>query len=161
MLEFFIKSFSVFTGRFLHSLASGVTYTCPNFPEHSTDLSAPSRQAEGLGGVEGLARLAQVCERWISSACLCFALSRQEQERSQFRYAYSSFQIEYSRNLLFKSGDKLDEVYQGLIDRTRRLLDVPRLKTIFGRKRRCRKTAGGNGRLEKNPGWLCSRSDGF
>jgi hypothetical protein len=63
--------------------------------------------------------------------------------------AYSSFQIEYSRNLLFKSGDKLDEVYQGLIDRTRRLLDVPRFKTIFGRKHPCHKTAAGKGRLEK------------
>jgi hypothetical protein len=32
----------------------------------------------------------------------------------------------------------LDQVFQGLIDRTRRLLDVPTLKTIFGRKRlRC------------------------
>jgi hypothetical protein len=30
----------------------------------------------------------------------------------------------------------MDELYQGLIERTRRLLDVPRLKTIFGRKRR-------------------------
>jgi len=30
----------------------------------------------------------------------------------------------------------LDEVFQGLIDRTRRWLDVPVLKTIFGRKRR-------------------------
>jgi len=111
-------------------------------------MTALSRLAEGLGGAEGLARLAQVCERWIYSACLCFALSRQEQERSQFRYAFSSFQLEYSRNLLFKSGRKLDEVYQGLIDRTRRLLDVPRLKTIFGRKHRCHKTRAGDGRLE-------------
>src|SRR5215475_11817224 len=53
------------------------------------------------------------------------------------------------RNLLFKSGRQLDAVYQGLIDRTRRLLDVPRLKTIFGRKRRPRKTPARDGRLEK------------
>src|SRR5262249_60280634 len=43
----------------------------------------------------------------------------------------------------------LDAVYQGLIDRTRRLLDVPRLKTIFGRKRRPRRTPARDGRLEK------------
>jgi hypothetical protein len=43
-----------------------------------SDLSTLSRLAEGLGGVDGLVRLAQVCERWIYSACLCFALSRQE-----------------------------------------------------------------------------------
>jgi len=44
---------------------------------------------------------------------------------------------------------QLDEVYQGLIDRTRRLLDVPRLKTIFGRKQRPSKTKARDGRLEK------------
>jgi hypothetical protein len=114
-----------------------------------SDLVALGRLAEGLGGVGGLARLAQVCDRWIYSACLCFGLNRLEQQRSQFRYAYSSYQLEYSRNLLFKSGRKMDELYQGLIDRTRGLLDVPRLKTIFGRKGRPHKTPAGGGRLEK------------
>src|SRR5215469_17333153 len=38
---------------------------------------------------------------------------------------------------------------KGSLDRTRRLLDVPRLKTIFGRKRRPRKTPARDGRLEK------------
>jgi hypothetical protein len=87
--------------------------------------------AEGLDGPSGLARLAQVCDRWVYSACLCFALTQEQQQQSRFSYAYSSYQLEYSRNLLFKSGRQLDEVYQGLIDRTRRLLDVPRLKTIM------------------------------
>jgi hypothetical protein len=50
---------------------------------------------------------------------------------------------------LFKSGRQLDSVYQGLIDRTRRLLDVARLKTIFGRKQRPSKTQARDGRLEK------------
>src|SRR5262249_18082712 len=66
-----------------------------------------------------------------------------------FHYAYWCYQLEYSRNLLFKSGRQLDQVYQGLIDRTRRVLDVPRLKTIFGRKRRPRQTPAREGRLEK------------
>ena len=56
---------------------------------------------------------------------------------------------EYSRNLLFKSGRQLNAAYQGLIDRTRRVLDVPRLKTIFGRKHRPRQTQAREGRLEK------------
>ena len=83
------------------------------------------------------------------SACLCYALSREQQQRSEFRYAYSCYQLEYSRNLLFKSGRQLDEVYQGLIDRTRRVLDVRRLKTIFGRKSRPSRTRKQDGRLEK------------
>jgi len=41
-----------------------------------------------------------------------------------------------SRNLLFKRGTTLDEVYENLLDRTRRALDVKTLKTIFGRKYR-------------------------
>src|SRR5262249_36921320 len=97
----------------------------------------------------GLARLAQVVDRWVYSACLCFAFSREQQQRSGFHYAYWCYQLEYSRNLLFKSGRQLEAVYQGLIDRTRRVLDVPRLKTIFGRKRRARKTPARDGRLEK------------
>jgi len=114
-----------------------------------SDLAGLNRLAEQLDGSQGLARLAQVVDRWVYSACLCYALSREQQQRSEFRYAYSCYQLEYSRNLLFKSGRQLDSVYQGLIDRTRRLLDVPRLKTIFGRKQRPSKTQARDGRLEK------------
>jgi hypothetical protein len=114
-----------------------------------SDLPALSRLAQGLDGPEGLARLATVCERWVYSACLAFALRAEQQQRSGFRYAWSACQIEYSRNLLFKSGRQLDAVCQGLIERTRRLLDVPRLKTIFGRKHRPHQTRTGGGRLEK------------
>src|SRR5262245_21929005 len=114
-----------------------------------SDLAGLNRLAQQLDGTRGLARLAQVVDRWVYSACLCFALNHEQQKRSGFHYAYSCYQLEYSRNLLFKSGRQLDAVYQGLIDRTRRLLDVPRLKTIFGRKRRPRKTPARDGRLEK------------
>jgi hypothetical protein len=115
----------------------------------NSDLPALNRLAAGLEGSSGLVRLAQVCDRWIYSACLCFGLTLAEQERSEFRYAYSSYQLEYSRNLLFKSGRKLDQVYQGLIDRTRNLLDVPRIKTIFGRKHRPHQDRRKGQRLEK------------
>ena len=114
-----------------------------------SDLAALTRLAAGLEGSGGLVRLAQLCDRWIYSACLCFGLTIQEQQRSEFRYSYSTYQLEYSRNLLFKSGRKLDQVYQGLIDRTRNLLDVPRLKTIFGRKHRPHQDRRPSRRMEK------------
>lgn len=114
-----------------------------------SDLARLSALAKQLDGAAGLAALAKVCDRWVYSACLCFGLSRQQQDHSGFRYAYSCYQLEYSRNLLFKSGRQLDELYQGLIDRTRRSLDVPRLKTIFGRKHRPHQDRQGGGRLEK------------
>ena len=114
-----------------------------------SDLAKINRVAERLDGKQGLARLGEVVDRWVYSACLCFALNLEQQKRSEFRYAYSCYQLEYSRNLLFKSGRQLDEIYQGLIDRTRRVLDVPRLKTIFGRKQRPSKTKARDGRLEK------------
>src|SRR5262245_17901766 len=114
-----------------------------------SDLAGINGLAQQLDGVRGLACLAQVVDRWVYSACLCFALNSEQQHRSGFRYAYSCYQLEYSRNLLFKSGRQMDAVYQGLIDRTRRLLDVPRLKTIFGRKQRPSKTKARDGRLEK------------
>jgi hypothetical protein len=40
--------------------------------------------------------LTQVCQRWISTACLCFGLDLDEQERSCFRYSYSVFQAQYT-----------------------------------------------------------------
>jgi len=83
-----------------------------------------------------IGRLTKLCDRWAYSSCLCFALDLDEQLRSQFRYRYSVYQIEYSRNLLFTRGTMLDSVYQGLIDRSRQYLDVPKLCTLFGYKTR-------------------------
>jgi len=60
----------------------------------------------------------------------------EEQRRSGFRYVYAVYQVEYSRNLLFRSGGQMEQVFQGLIDRTRARLTVRDLKTIFGAKRR-------------------------
>ena len=92
--------------------------------------------ADTLRALHAIGRLAKVCDRWVYSSCLCFALTLEEQEGSGFRYRYSCYQLEYSRNLLFERGTVLDEVYQGLIDRTRKILDVDKGKTIFGWKYR-------------------------
>jgi len=101
-----------------------------------SDLQALDRISSVLLHSDAWVELAKVCDRWVYSSCLCFALRREEQDRSRFRYQYSGYQLEYSRNLLFWRGRMLDEVFQTLIDRNRRFLDVPRLKTIFGRKNR-------------------------
>jgi len=85
-------------------------------------------------GFEG--RLLQACERWIYSTCLCFALDTTEQQRTGFRYCYSVYQTEYSRNLLFSSGAIMDQIFQAAIDRTRAPLDIKTVKTIFGYKSR-------------------------
>jgi hypothetical protein len=104
-----------------------------------TELS----DAAGLGIVAdtmrssgSVGRLIRVCERWIYSASLFFALTVEEQQKTGFRYAYSVYQAEYSRNFLFKRGRVLDQVFHGIIDRTRAPLQINRLKTIFGYKRR-------------------------
>lgn len=76
--------------------------------------------------------LRQVCERWIYSTCLCFALSHDDRVRSRFAYQYSVFQLELSRNLLFRRGTTMNEVYQTLIDRTRAPLSLDHVRTIFG-----------------------------
>jgi hypothetical protein len=83
-----------------------------------------------------IGRLAHVCERWIYSACLCFGLSLAEQQHSGFRYEYSVYQAEYSRNLPVRSGAQMDAVFGRLVDRTRGRLDVPRLRTLVGAKAR-------------------------
>lgn len=92
--------------------------------------------AETLRSPDAAGLLEQVCERWIYSACLCFALSTEEQQKSGFRYNYSVYQAEYSRNLLFQRGGQMEQLFDGIVERTRPWLDVERVKTIFGRKHR-------------------------
>src|SRR6266581_1038541 len=57
-----------------------------------------------------------------------------------FRYAYSVYQVEYSRNLLFEIGGQMEQVFERMVDRTRARLDVARVRTMFGAKRRPRLT---------------------
>ena len=99
------------------------------------------RVAETLRSEDAVGHLTQVCERWIYR-CMCFALSYDEQQRSRFGYEYSAYQIEYSRNLLFRRGSEMERVFQGLIDRTRSQLGMRTVKTLFGRRHRPRHTRG-------------------
>jgi hypothetical protein len=101
-----------------------------------TDFQTLNQIAKTWCALHAIGRLTKVCDRWLYSSCLCFALDLAEQERTQFHYEYSFFQLEYSRNLIFLRGTTLDEVYEKLLDRTRGALDVKILRTIFGRKHR-------------------------
>lgn len=101
-----------------------------------TDAARLARIADTLADKRTIERLNRVCERWIYSSCLCFALDFEEQERTGFRYAYSIYQVEYSRNLLFERGSQLEQVFQRMVDRTRARLDVRQVRTLFGMTRR-------------------------
>jgi hypothetical protein len=116
---------------------AGITFTQEHncFTEIS-DAAGLAKVADTLCSPDMIGRLTQVCERWIYSACLCFALDLAEQTQSGFHYEYSVFQTEYSRNLLFTRGGEMEQIVQGVIDRTRSRLDVKTLKTIFGLKKR-------------------------
>lgn len=94
---------------------------------------ALSKIADTLSIQKGL--LESVCNRWIYK-CLWFALNKEEQDKSEFKYSYSIYQVEYSRNLLFKRGTQLDEMYENLITLTRPRLDMKRLTTMVGFKHR-------------------------
>ena len=95
-----------------------------------------ARVADTLSQHAAIGRLGQVCERWTCTACLCFGLDLAEQDRSGFRYAYSVYQAEYSRNLLFRSGGQMQDLSDRVLDRTRSRLDIPTLRTLFGLKNR-------------------------
>ena len=75
-----------------------------------------------------------MCDRWIYTACLCFGLDVADQRSSAFAYDYSIYQVEYSRNLLFENGARMQRVFEAIVDRTRSRLDVKVLKTMFGAK---------------------------
>jgi len=107
---------------------------------HMPDPAGLAKVADTLSEEETIGRLSQLCERWIYSTCLLFALDLEEQKRSEFRYQYSIYQAEYSRNLQFQTGGKMEQVFQSLIDRTRAPLDLAQVRTIFGSKKRpCRR----------------------
>jgi hypothetical protein len=112
-----------------------------------TAVADPQRLAQiadTLSQDATVGRLSQVCDRWIYTACLCFGLDLDEQAQSGFRYDYSVYQVEYSRNLLFRRGAQADRVFNTVVDRTRSRLDMPILRTLFGAHRRpYRNRAGG------------------
>jgi hypothetical protein len=109
-----------------------------------SDIAGFARIADTLSDARTIGRLREACERWIYSACLCFALTLDEQHHSGFRYQYSNYQLEYSRNLVFTVGGRMDQVFQALIDRTRTRMDLRTVKTILGYRRRprCRPRRG-------------------
>jgi len=80
-------------------------------------------------------RLEKVCQRWVYG-CLWFALDYEAQKKTGFKYQYSVYQVEYSRNFLFQRGRQLDEAYQHIINLTREKINLPYLKTLLGRKNR-------------------------
>lgn len=117
-----------------------------------TVVPQPARLAQIADTVsqpETAGRLREVCDRWIYTACLCFGLDLADQETSGFVYDYSIYQAEYSRNLLFNNGARMQRAFDTIVDRTRSRLDVPMVRTMFGAKARPhRDRAGGPPRLE-------------
>jgi hypothetical protein len=55
-----------------------------------------AKVADTLSETRTIGRLSRVCEAWIYSACLCFALDIAEQKKSGFCYQYSVYQVECS-----------------------------------------------------------------
>ena len=106
-----------------------------------SDADRLKQIADTLRTTTAIGQLHQVCERWIYQ-CLCFGLSFDEQKRTRFQYRYSVYQMEYSRNLLFQNGKRMEEVFDGIIDRTRTRLNLKRVMKIFGLRKRRRKNDG-------------------
>ena len=130
--------------------SAGVVYTKAG--NCFTQVSNPERLAQiadTFSQPGGIGRLSQVIDRWIYTACLCFVtcgaksdashsqtigLNIDEQQQSGFRYDYSIYQVEYSRNLVFASGAVMERLFNTVVDRTRSRLDVPKVRTLFGSK---------------------------
>jgi hypothetical protein len=117
--------------------AAGIDFTKEgNCFTHVSDAAGLAAIADTLSDPQTVGRLSQACERWIYTACICFAMDLEEQKRSGFRYQYSNYQLEYSRNFIFEVGGDMDQVFQALIDRSRSRLDMKTVRTILGIKHR-------------------------
>jgi len=112
------------------------------------DPAGLAQIADALSQDAAVGRLSQVCESWIYTACLCFGLDVDEQQRSRFRYLFSVYQVEYSRNLIFTDGHTMQQLFDTVVDRTRSRLDVPKLRTIFGAKTRPHRRRRHSSRIE-------------
>jgi DNA-binding transcriptional ArsR family regulator len=108
----------------------------------TTRLADLDQVAETLRSESAVGPLRKVCERWFSSAVLCYLLPVAQQQALDMRYEWSVYQLEYSRNLLFSKGRIMEEIFQSVIDRTRRVLDVGTVRTLFGRKKRPKSRRG-------------------
>ncbi|WP_204080095.1 hypothetical protein [Mycobacterium riyadhense] len=117
--------------------AAGIAFTkAGNCFTAIADPAGLARIADALSQDATVGRLGQVCQRWIYSACLCFGLDLDEQQRSGFGYGFAVYQLEYSRNLIFSEGARMQQVFDAVVDRTRSRLDAPKIRTIFGAARR-------------------------
>jgi len=114
----------------IHFVKEGNCFT------HVSDATGLAKLADTLLQPGATGQLGQVCDRWIYTACLCFALDLEEQKHSGFHYDYSIYQLEYSRNLIFEVGHHMDQVFQALIDRSRAPMDLKTIKTILGTRHR-------------------------
>jgi hypothetical protein len=121
--------------------AAGIAFTkAGNCFTAIADPAGLARIADALSQDAAVGRLGQVCRRWIYTACLCFGLDLDEQHRSGFGYGFAVYQLEYSRNLIFADGARMQRVFDTVVDRTRSRLDVPKIRTIFGTAQRPRRT---------------------
>jgi hypothetical protein len=113
--------------------AAGIAFTkAGNCFTAVADPAGLARIADALSQDATVGRLSQVCRRWIYSACLCFGLDLDEQQKSGFVYGFAVYQLEYSRNLIFADGHRMQRLFDAVVDRTRSRLDVPKLRTLFG-----------------------------
>jgi hypothetical protein len=64
-----------------------------------TDFQALNQIAKTLRAAHAVGRLTEACDRWLYSACLCFALDSEQQEQTKFQYQYWFYQLENSRHV--------------------------------------------------------------
>ena len=106
--------------------AAGIGFTMEgNCFTGTTDPAGLAQIADTLSQDAAAGRLSQVINRWIYTACLVFGLDLAGQQQTCFTYVYSVYPAEYSRNLLFRSGRQMQDVFDAAVDRTRSRLDVP------------------------------------
>jgi hypothetical protein len=129
--------------------AAGIAFTkVGNCFTTVADPAGLARIADALSQHAAVGRLSEVGNSWIYSACLCFGLDLDEQQRSGFGYALSVYQVEYSRNLVFSDGRRMQRVFDTVVDRTRSRLDVPKIRTVFGAAQRPRRTRHSSSTIE-------------
>lgn len=114
----------------------GIKFTCDGNCFVAGDERAIQRYSEKMCAPGFENNIKELCQRWVYGAVTPFAMRDEDRVKSGFEYDWRLYQMEHSRDYIFRSGRTMGEIFQAIIDRNRSRLRLEDLKTIFGARSR-------------------------
>jgi hypothetical protein len=114
----------------------GIKFVCDGNCFVGGDERAIQRYSEKMCAPGFEENIKELCRRWVYGVVTPFAMREEDRIRTGFKYDWRLYQLEHSRDYIFRSGRTMEEIFQAVIDRNRSRLRLEDLKTIFGARSR-------------------------